>query len=190
MRLPSILISQTQAQFSIRQEQGQMDINHPPVGIKLNIRHPELNVNPAGSGQVEIDQTKAWEAFGFKKNVKYTSSISKEAYGLSLTAIAKMAKDGDRMQAVHSSPNAIAQISKASFGKNHAININGPARYDNVDIRYKSEDMSVDLARGNIGLRADAVQPTVQHRLGRVETSATYPIITIDVVGNNVNRGL
>jgi hypothetical protein len=190
MRLPSILISQTQAQFSIRQEQGKLDINYPPTGLKLNIQHPELNVKAAGTGQVEIDQTKAWEAFGVKTNTRFTSSISKAAYGLSLKAIARMAKDGDRMQAVHASPNAIAQISRASFGRNHAININGPARYDNVEINYRREDMSVDLTRGNIGLRADPLQPMIQHRVGRVDTSATYPSITFDVIGNNVNRGL
>lgn len=133
---PQIQIRQQYAQIGFRAEHARLYLQQPKA--KMNyVRDPGTMDFRYRPGELEIDQSKAWDALGVGGILLAMNRLYKQARQAALEGIASIAQRGDRLAAIHKGGDAIVENATiASRQKLYPFEYAGDASYDNVDIRY------------------------------------------------------
>jgi len=109
VQLARLEIRQTFARLGLETTRPVQEIAQPKPDLGLTQRPARLTIERV-PGRLVIDQSQAWAASGLKDPLTLARDIAAEGRAAALEGIARIAEEGDRMQAIESGENAIATI--------------------------------------------------------------------------------
>jgi hypothetical protein len=185
--IPQLQITQTFGQISIQQDPGGVRIQQPKAKMEINTKEPSINIDRS-KGKLEIDQSKAWAALGLMNPLKLNSKIYSQVRGKFNQTIGEIARNGDRMAAIHQSTSVIPELAKESTRKSYKLDYTGEASNSNVDFSYTPDKLSSNLVKGAVNIHAEAQRPIIE----RVPAKAMigmerHPAINVDWLGKNID---
>jgi hypothetical protein len=185
--ISQLQVTQTFGQISIQQDHGGVRIQQPKAKMEINTRDPLINMDRS-EGKLEIDQSKAWAAFGLMNPLKLNSKINTQIRGKFNQTIAGIAQAGDRLAAIHKSTNVISELAKESTRKSYKLNYTGEASNSNVDISYTLDKLNSDLIEGTVTIDAVAQRPLIERVPAKTMIGMErYPAINVDWLGKNID---
>lgn len=165
-------IQQPHAELNLRQEPAVVEIRQP-------------------SGVLSLDSTRARENIGLKRPLVFSDDQMSYARQQWLEAIARMSEAGDRLAAIETRANAIADLAFESWFREPAYFPATPPVDEGVDVHYEAKRPVIRVERR--GMRMDPVTkpPIREYTPGKVEGyMRQWPSVKIDVVGLHVDRVL
>lgn len=109
MQLPRLEIRQTFARLGLETTRPVQEIEQPKPDLGLTQRPARFTIERV-PGRLVIDQSQAWAERGLKDPLTLTRDFAAEGREAALEGIARIAEEGDRLQAVETGENAIAAI--------------------------------------------------------------------------------
>lgn len=109
MQLARLEIRQTFARLGLETTRPVQEIAQPKPDLGLTQRPARLTIERV-PGRLVIDQSQAWATSGLKDPLTLARDIAAEGRAAALEGIARIAEEGDRLQAVETGENAIAAI--------------------------------------------------------------------------------
>ena len=177
--IPQIQIRQTFARIGIDTDLGRQEIRQPRAAMDFRRIPPELRIRQP-RGELRIDQSKAWDGLALGDHLRVLNRIYDHAGRVALEAIGRIAERGDRMAAIHTGENAIAEIARDWLEPLPALPIAGEASYDNVDITYVARKPDIDVRLGKVETQFDARKPEIAYHRGKVRIyMRQYPSVVI-----------
>ncbi|MBO8164283.1 MAG: hypothetical protein H0Z34_11280 [Brevibacillus sp.] len=185
-----LVIDQTYAQHGLRTHKPVQRIEQPKAELNLRQEPARMEINqPAAI--LTIDSTRAREGFGLKPWLSFSNDQASFGRQQLLEAIAEISQDGDRLAAIESKANAIADIAFEQAFRRADYFPAVPAVDEGVDVRVEARRPVIHVERR--GMRMDPVikAPIREYTPGKVEGyMLQWPRVTIDVVGLHVDRTL
>lgn len=121
-------------------------------------------------GEMSIDQTKAWDAYGRAGFLSNMNRIYSAFRGMALEGIGHIVEEGNRLADILSPSNAIADnASDAFFVRHPQFNYNGPAAPDNVDVFYTPQGPEIEVADGYIDVNTHPNRPELNVQRGKLD---------------------
>lgn len=181
MHVPPLIIQQTPGKIFIEQDHGGVQIEQPPAKVDMDIEQPRLTIEHEQS-KLLIDQSAALATYGLMSPMQMTRRIV-EAIPFE-DIIAKMARDGDRLAAVHRSTRVIAELAKEPPRPLTELNYPSPPSTLNVKFDYQPGSVRIDAQEGTVDLKvtpqkADITRIPARVRIGMLQ----YPSIQIEWTG-------
>ena len=168
MNIPTIQIRQQPAKLGIEQQRAQLNLRQQRATVDMRTEAPQLRMTQP-NGQLSIDQSRAWHALGIGGHLDMLRSIYSAARGIANESIARIAREGDQMMAIHNGRNAVADIAASRrFVTYSEFQFPGPASFDNVDISYTARKPDIELIRGRVDYRATPNSPQMDFRRGDI----------------------
>ena len=168
MSIPRLLIHQEYARIGIDADLGEYEMKQPRPTFELQ-QTPAKQEMRQPQGDLQIDQSKAWDALALGNNLQMMSRIYSQAPQIALQGIAKIVEDGNRMAAIHLGGNPIADMGQEVTVSFPELDYAGPASYDNVDIHYTARKPEINTERGTINLNARVNKPEVEYHRGKLD---------------------
>lgn len=168
MQIPSLQIRQQRALIGIDADLGHFTMRQPRATFEMRTQQPRVEIEQP-SGEMRIDQSEAWNALGRGGTLRMMNQIYSEARNVALQGIARIAQRGDRLAAIHTKANAIADIGSEEAFRFHEFNFVGEARYDNVDVRYTPRRPIIQVVEGTVDLTTHPNQPEIQYNRGKLD---------------------
>lgn len=165
---PRIEIRQQYAKLGFDADLGQQSIRQPRATFELTTTSPKLNMQ-SPRGELDIDQSKAWDALGKGDALQFMSRIYARAQSLGLEGIGRIAEKGNRLAAIHLGGNPIADMAREEAFRTFPFQYYGPASYDNVDISYRANKLSIELEQGAVNLHAQMNPPEMDYIRGKLK---------------------
>ncbi|HEY8341515.1 MAG TPA: DUF6470 family protein [Calditerricola sp.] len=109
MQLARLEIRQTFARLGLETTRPVQEIAQPKPDLGLTQRPARLSIERV-PGRLVIDQSQAWAEAGLKDPLTLTRDFAAEGREAALEGIARIAEEGDRLQAIETGENAIAAI--------------------------------------------------------------------------------
>jgi len=163
----SIQMRQQFAKIGIESEPGRYEIKQPRPNFEMNTKHPKL-VATYHRGELTIDSTRAREAFGKGNVFQFTRLMAQEGQRLALEGIGRRVDEGNRMKAIHTGQNAIADIAYDSVFRDFKINYEGPFTPDPVDVTYTAVEPDMQFEPGSVSVQSSPNPPQIQYHVGKV----------------------
>jgi hypothetical protein len=188
MKIPQLQINQAFGQISIRQDHGGVKIQQPKAKVNITTENPRVEIERS-EGELTIDQSKAWAAYGLINPVELTRSIADQARSMAYQAMAKKAQDGDRMAAIHQSTDVIAELAQEKFSQTHELRVAKAASYDNVDIFYTPDQLTFRPMKGSVNVQVQPQKPIIERVPSQVMIGMErYPSIQISWAGQHIDQ--
>ncbi len=168
MKIPSLQIRQQYARLGIDADLGRYDMKQPRATFEMNTTPPKLEIQ-SPRGQLEIDQSRAWDALGVGGTLLMMNRIYSEASNVALQGVARIAQKGDRLAAIHQGTDAIANIGEEEAFRFHEFQYMGEAAYDNVEIRYKARKPDIRVFEGDVKLQVVPNRPEIAYQRGKLD---------------------
>jgi hypothetical protein len=168
MNIPRIQIQQQYAKLGLDADLGQYSMRQPKATIEMETVLPRVEIEQR-QGTLNIDQSRAWHALGVGGSLQMMDSIYSLARNVALEGIGRIAERGDRLAAIHTGANAIADIGQEEAFRFHEFNYMGPASVDNVDIRYEPGELVINAQQGRIDIRVTPNRPEVEYTRGKLD---------------------
>ncbi|GAA0368088.1 hypothetical protein GCM10008968_24990 [Bacillus horti] len=191
MNIPQIRISQTFAQLSIQQEQGTLELEQPHADVQIKNTLPVMEMSRE-NGQLHIDQSEAWAAYGSENPIDWTKRLTNHIKNVVVPqAIARIAQDGDSLGDIARSRTSIADIARQNSMMTRELSAVGEGSSLNISMEYIPDNLNLSLREGLADIQVTPQKPSIQHKKGHFMISqAQYPSISIDWVGQSVDRAL
>lgn len=175
LSIPSLQIRLTHAKLHVDLDLGKYEMKQPRPSFELRQPPAKLTIEQP-RGELDIDQTKAWDALARTNILVVMDRIYDQARNVAMESIAKIAQKGDRMAAIHTKEDAIAEMAKGIRVSFPEMDYAGEPAYDNVDITYNARKPIIEVERGEIELNTRVNPPEVQYHRGKREIYMTqYP---------------
>lgn len=166
---PQIQIRQVYGQIGIDADLGEYRIRQPKADMSIQTQPTKLHIS-SRSPELEIDQSKAFEAYNGGKLGSFRDRVSAQIDQLWLEQIARIVEKGNRMAAIHMPGNAFAEQAREIFMNNETyIDYLGPASYDNVDISFQVYPLDVQVEHGSVELNVEIHRPEIEYYRGKLE---------------------
>jgi len=172
-------IQTTPAKLNIQQPKASMKIHQKPIKVEINSTNPELN----------IDMTRAWSGLGKRTQSELTNTIYNQTKQMVVNGVAKIARDGDRLAAIHQQVNPIPSIAAQDLFEMPPIQIEGEAGYDNVDIRVQPGNLNIQWSGRTVNIDIQPQKPIINNQQGKVETYLRQKN-SIQITLPNIDRGI
>lgn len=168
-KLPIVEIRQTYAKIGIDADLGKQSIRQPRPTFEMRREPPSLSIEQP-RGELTIDQSRAWDALAVGGHLTMMSRINLQGPRIALETIGKIAERGDRLAAIHTGENAIAEIAaeegRIEFSQ---FQFAGPAGFDNVDIAYRANKAKIEVREGKIHVNARVNPPIHEYERGKID---------------------
>lgn len=178
-QLPIVQIRQVFAQIGIDADLGVQQIRQPRPTMEMQVDRPRQSIEQP-SGQMTIDQSKAWDALALGGNLQVMNRIYTGAREIAMQGIARIVEEGNRLAAIHLGGNPLADMAantRVNFGEYSKIT--GPASFDNVDIHFERRPPVIQAENGQIHMRAQANPVQHEYQRGKLDISMLrYPSIS------------
>jgi hypothetical protein len=181
LQIPRIQISQTSAMLGIDADLGEQSIQQPKADVEIKTVQPKLQIN-SEQGKLFVDSSRAWDALGRGPALETMSRIYSQAKDIALQGIAKIVQDGNRMAAIHTGENAIAELARESTNdiKFDEFMYMGEASVDNVDVRFEPGKLDIQVESGRVELNVQPNRPIVDYHRGKLDIyMQQYPKVEI-----------
>lgn len=190
MNIAQLHIYQQPGLIAIQQDLGGMAIKQPQAEQEIRTEHVQVEIERRRGG-LQIDQSKAWAAYGLMKTRELRSKIYSQVQQIALQAIARYVQDGNRLAAIHQPGDALVELAKESSQRGLTpLDYTGPARYDNVDIDYVPDQLFISFSGGQAHIHTQPQKPIMKHIPAQTEIRMKqYPSIRFEVtIGERVDR--
>ncbi|CAG7655454.1 DUF6470 family protein [Paenibacillus allorhizosphaerae] len=181
MQIPQIQIRQQQAQLSIDTDLGQLEMRQPKATFELRTVAPKLHIH-SEEGQLSIDNSRWQDAIGLGHHLESMSRIYSTCKEIAIQGVARRVQEGNRMAAIQTGANVFADLAKESMNDvdNFQFMYLGNASYDNIDIRYESRPVDIQVEEGRVEKNIQMNRAEVQYHLGKRDIYlAQFPKVEI-----------
>jgi hypothetical protein len=179
IQFPQIQIRQQPAIMIIASEPGTQDIKQPGPTMEMQIERPKQEIRQP-MGDLEIDQTRAWDALGQGPILEAMTRIYSQAKNEALRGVARIVENGNLMGDLRYKGNPIADIALQSTLEHSEINYYGEASYDNVDIRYTMHKPEISVEDGKVNIYTRVNPPEIHYNRGKLDIyMKQYPKVEI-----------
>lgn len=180
--LPVIQIRQQYGLLAFDADPATLSIRQPKADIQITTTPSKIiTLNPPG--QLQIDQSKAWDALGIGPHLDAISRVYTRSKQLFLEHLARKVEEGNRMMNIHQGGNAIADISKERTMEGvhlDELNFIGPASFDNVDISFIPGELEIKIVPKEVQIQVQANKPEIEAARGKFNAyMARWPSIEI-----------
>lgn len=177
--IPQIQISQQPALIGIDADLGTQNIRQPRPTYEMQVEQPKLEIRQP-RGELEIDQSRAWDALGQGPILQAMSRIYSQSHDIAMQGIARIVENGNRMAAIHLGGNPIAEIAKDLSISHPEFNYYGEASIDNVDITYTPHKAEISVTDGKVNVNARVNPPEIEYNRGKLDIyMRQYPKVEI-----------
>lgn len=166
--IPQIQIRQQPALIGIDADLGTQDIKQPQATYEMQIDPPKLEMHQP-QGDLQIDQSRAWDALGMGPIFESMSRIYTQSKDIALQGIARIVENGNRMAAINLPGNAFAEIAKQLTFEHPEFDYYGEASYDNVDITYTAHKAEINVIEGKVNVNAQVNPPEISYNRGKLD---------------------
>lgn len=179
MSIPTISIRQTHARIGIDADQGTLEQRQPKAMIQMENRPVQFMIR-SPQGELRIDQSRARDALAVGPHFETMNHIYSEAKNVALQGIARIVENGNRMAAIHTGENAIADIAQQLYFDFFEFNFAGPASFDNVDIQYTAHKPQIEVQEGQLNINVQVNRPELIYHRGKLDIyMQQYPRVEI-----------
>ncbi|ULL20134.1 hypothetical protein DVH26_36640 [Paenibacillus sp. H1-7] len=131
-------------------------------------------------GDMQIDQSRAWDALCRGGHLGTMNKIYSEARNIALQGIAKIVERGNSLGNIAAGGNPIVENAKQLFTERTEYNIAGLATSDNVDIHYTAQRPQIEVIGGSIEVNARVNKPELNVIRGKLDIyMLQYPKVEI-----------
>ncbi|MGM0508345.1 MAG: DUF6470 family protein [Fusobacteriota bacterium] len=185
---PILKINTIDAKVNIKKRDAQMNIKGNQADMTLKRKKHRFQVNTKDA-KVEIDNYPAFRQFdNSKTTMDMERKVSSESMQKSYKAIAQYSSDGDAMMNIeNSSGNVLAKIAadKAFGDLEREIGLQHFPK-ENIKIRVKKGNVRTNYIPGKIETNVRK-NLQISSTPGKIDISANYPKVIIDLKGKNIN---
>jgi hypothetical protein len=161
--LPIIQIRHQDAKLGIETQRGVQNIKQPEATLDIQQVAAKVDIHQ-GRGQLQIDQSDAWDAVGLGSSSKVTGRIVAQAHQLALEGIARRMREGRiARDSMHQPGNPFAAIAKSHRFDQNPIPVKGPASTLNVHINYEYEPDDIQFKLGGVVNNSQVNRPEVKY---------------------------
>lgn len=173
---PIVQIHKQDIELQIKQDPGKLEIEQPKAEVfrqttplRMNIQQPQ--------GDLQIDQTRAWDALGQVNNLEMMHRLYRNAEQVFLKGLGKTVDEGNTMAAIHKYPNAIPMLASSERIPLELDVFAAPSQL-NVDLHYTAKKPIIDVQESEIHMDVQVNQPRYTHHKSQVNISVLqYPSI-------------
>jgi len=165
---PQIQIRQQYAKIGIDADHAVVEQRQPKPTYEMKYVKPELRIEQP-LGDLSIDQTKAWGAYGRDGALASSNRIYDQLQGVYLQNLARKVEQGNRLADIPSATSAIAENAKELFLTFPELNYHGAASYDNVDIRYSPRKPVIEATDGRVEVNVRVNPPELTFHRGKLD---------------------
>lgn len=179
MTFPTISIQRIDARIGMSTTPGSFEQRQPKANLQMETRPAQLMMH-SPPGELTIDQSRAWDALGVGPHYEMMNRIYSESKNIALQGIARIVEDGNRMAAIHTGENAIADIAQQIYFDSVPFDVRGPASFDNVDIQYIAHRPQIEVQEGQVNINIQASKPEFIYHSGKLDIyMQQYPRVEI-----------
>ncbi|GCL73676.1 hypothetical protein PN4B1_36170 [Paenibacillus naphthalenovorans] len=176
---PSISIHQQFAQLGIDADHATLEQKQPKATYEMKRVPPKLQIE-SPRGDLQIDQSKAWDALNRGGHLETMNRIYSEAKNVALQGIARIVEEGNRLGNIAAGGNPIADNAQQLFFERFEFNFVGPAAYDNVDIHYTAKKPRIEVTDGLVEVNVQVNRPELNVSRGKLDIyMLQYPKVEI-----------
>ncbi|MCR8645041.1 DUF6470 family protein [Paenibacillus sp. N1-5-1-14] len=162
---PVVQIQTQNAKLGIVANRGVLDFEQPRATMEIKTTPPKLNIN-SENGELHIDQSRAWDAYGTGGHLKMMNSIYQEARRVGMEGIARIVDEGNRMAAIQNKADAFVELAHFAPIRFNEFNYCGDASFDNVDINYIAHKPDIQVQDGQLSIETQVNKPIMNNRSG------------------------
>jgi hypothetical protein len=187
MQLPQIRLEQTYIQMGLNIRKPVQEIEQPKA--ELNMRQePAIVEIEYPYNHIQIDSSRAKRQIGIRTQSEfsdYNASFAKEKL---LEAIGRISSEGDRLMAIETGENAIANIAAERYLET-TPDIPPAGHDEGVDISYPYQPIRIDVQRRGFSMDPVIRPPILKYTPGKVEGHIRqWNRVDIDFVGLFVDQ--
>lgn len=169
MRFPTIQIQQQYAKIGIDADLGRYEMRQPRAELNIRTTLPSLHIE-SPSGELRIDQSKAWDALALGGNLQTMSRLYGQGRQAILEGIARRADEGRVLANIHQGSNAVAEIAAdAAFRQRPPLPVAGEASVDNVDFSYTAHKPNITVNEGSLDIEVIPNRPEITYYRGKLD---------------------
>lgn len=166
--IPAISIRQYPAKLGIDADLGKQSIEQPRATVEIQTEKPQTEIY-SPRGDLEIDQTRAWEALGLGNIMESLQAIYREARNVGMEGIARRVEYGNRLARIQDGGNPIADHARELSFEFYEFNYVGEASIDNVDISYTAHKPEINVTEGKVHFNTQYNKPVVSYDRGKLD---------------------
>jgi hypothetical protein len=167
MRIPQLQIRQTYGRIKLETQPGRLEIRQPPAALKIE-QHPAVQQIRQLKGELNVDQSRAWDALGIGGHLKLMDHIYAGAKSVALEAIGRIAEAGDRLADISNPVDPIPQLAQARMIPFFEFEPPVTPSYDNIDILYTAKQPEIQVQQGGVDVDVMPRKPEIDYQWGRV----------------------
>ncbi|MDF2649359.1 MAG: hypothetical protein K0Q73_5164 [Paenibacillus sp.] len=165
---PQIQIRQQYAKLGIDADHAKLEQEQPKATYEMKRTPAKLEMSQP-LGELNIDQSKAWDAYGRGGILTNMNRIYSQCENIALQGIASIVERGNKLADIASKRNAIAENAMDLFLTFPELNYAGPASYDNVDITYNVRKPEIQVTDGRIDVTTHPNRPELNVQRGKLD---------------------
>jgi hypothetical protein len=165
--MPQIQIHQQYAKIGMNTEPGKQSIQQPKPTYEMHRVDPQLEIRQP-KGQLEIDQSRAWDALALGGNLETMSKMYAMGPEMALQGLARIVEQGNRMADISNPADPIPEFARDWNRTYEQFDFRGPASMDNVDLRYTKGDVSINVIPGRIEVNSHPNPPVISYERGKL----------------------
>ncbi|MDF2669749.1 MAG: hypothetical protein K0R67_2055 [Paenibacillus sp.] len=167
--IPQIQIRQTYARIGIDADLGSYDMKQPRPTFELKQPAAKIEIR-SHHGEMDIDQSKAWDALGRANILEVMSRIFDQTKNVVMDAIASIVDEGNQMGDIAKNKQPmIPELAKNVTVSFPQFQYAGEASYDNVDITYTARKPDIEVTPSSIELTSHPNAPEVNYTRGKLD---------------------
>jgi len=164
---PSIQIRTTNAQLGYDREPVVFEQRQPRADVQMRQVSAQQSIT-SPRGELTIDQSRAWDALGVGPVREAMNRIYDQAQSIFLQNLARKVEQGNRLAAIHTGGNPIADNAQELLFSFPEFDYYGYASSGNVDFRYVAHQAIIDVELGGVEMQAQANSPELYARQGNM----------------------
>ncbi|MBP1992642.1 DUF6470 family protein [Paenibacillus eucommiae] len=168
MDFPLLQIRQQYARIGIDADLGTFDIKQPKPEMhmkstpgKSEIRQPQ--------GELTIDSSRAKDALAIGSHTQFMKRVYNEAYQVGLQSIGTTIEEGNRMAAIHTKANVIADLAVEGFFKDFKMAYETEASISNVDLQYTANKPQIHIEKSQMEFDPQLHKPEIFYNRGKLD---------------------
>lgn len=166
MNLLRLSIHTTDAAIGIKTQNARQEIKSPPGILTIDQNPPQMSIH-SEDGDLYIDQSDAWAAYGLGGNLRWQNQIYSHSKQLALRGIARIVEEGKRMADILSG-SAIADLAR-DWRRGTGISYVEPASYFGVKVSYTPHPTEIEITPQPVEIHFEPQKPIVQYTPGDVQ---------------------
>lgn len=165
---PRLQIRQTYAAIGIQTQRGSFEIRQPHARVNPKTEPAKLTIDREPA-RLDINADKAWDALAQGPSLQTFLRIYAGGRQAILEQIAEIAQKGDRMAAIHIPHDPFAEAAiEWSRPIRIAEAVAGAPHYDNVDVTFTPEQLSMSFRPAQVIFDPVTFKPEIQYQRGHV----------------------